>query len=124
MRTSEAPLTTPGAEINPGTPLTYPTTRTTLTMESTGATSSTAARALRMQTCAISFACSGVTAPPTLPINGIFPSTSGSWPAVNTKLPVRTAGTYAATGSAATGRVRLSSASFARTSIYATVLFM
>ena len=40
----------------------------------------------------------------------------GSWPAVKTILPVRTAGTYAAKGLDETGSTKPFSASFARTS--------
>ena len=49
------------------------------------------------------------------PVLAIAPSTIGSCPAVKTMLPVRTAGTYAATGRAATGSDLPSDSSFAFT---------
>ena len=82
-----------------------------------GATNSTAASALRAQIFASSYASSTVTSAPTFPSLAIFPSTIGNWPAVNTKFPVRVAGTYAAIGFDVTGRVSPFSASFARTSV-------
>ena len=75
---------------------------------------------------ASSYASSTVTSAPTLPVFAIAPSTIGNCPAVKTIFPVRTAGTYAASGLVATGRVKPFSVSFARTStdIYFTSRFM
>ena len=52
--------------------------RTTFTIESTGATSSTAESALRAQIFASSYASSTVTSAPTFPVFAIAPSTIGS----------------------------------------------
>ena len=72
----------------------------------------TAAIALSAHCCAHATASSWVTSPPTLPVVISSPARIGSWPEVKTWLPVRTAGTYAATGLATSGTVSPSSASF------------
>ena len=99
--------------------------RTTFTIESTGATNSTAANAFSAQISAKCFASSIETSAPTFPVCAISPLTKGNCPAVKTKLPVLVAGVYAAKGFAATGRVKPFSANLARTSaIYLTSRFM
>src|SRR6185312_3127419 len=90
---SDAPLTTPGCPVNPGADATNPTTLTTRATSSTPTTESTAASALSAQTRANLLPCSGLTSPPTFPLPTSSPSTVGSWPAVYTRLPLRTAGT-------------------------------
>ena len=84
---------TPGWPVKPGALATKPTTFTTRTTLSSPTRASTAASALSAQARASSLACSGVTGPPTRPVCAITPPTIGSWPAVNTRSPVRTAGT-------------------------------
>ena len=87
-------MTTPGWPVKSGPEATKPTTFTTrITRARSPTTDCTAARAFSAQRAASSFACSGETSAPTLPVSGTLPSTVGSWPEVYTYAPVRTAGT-------------------------------
>src|SRR5690606_2719838 len=90
---SLAPLMTPGWPVKSGAEATKPTTFTTrATRSRSPATDLTAARAFSAHVRARSFASSGVTSPPTLPVIGSLPSTMGSWPDVKTYRPDTTAG--------------------------------
>ena len=69
--------------MNDGSAATNPTTLTTRTTSSRSpSTDFTAASAFSAQIRASSYACSGVTSAPTLPVAGSTPSTIGSWPEV------------------------------------------
>ena len=58
-------------------------------------------------------ATAGLTCAPTFPVISSLPSAMGSWPAVYTYWPVRTAGTYAASGAGTDGSSSPSAASLA-----------
>src|SRR5699024_1321790 len=90
---SEAPLITDGCAVNPSAEDTNPSTLTIRSIESTPTKSCTAAMAFSAAVRAYRFASSRLTSPPTLPVAGSEPATSGSCPEVNTWVPLRTAGT-------------------------------
>src|SRR5690606_8492885 len=90
--TSEAPLMTFGCSTKPGADATNPTTFTTPATASMPTSASTAASAFSAQIRARPAASSVLISAPTLPSAAGLPSTSGTWPAVNTSEPERRAG--------------------------------
>ena len=87
-------MATPGWPVKSGVEATNATTLTIrLTFDSSPISARTAASALSAHCRAHSTASSAVTSPPTLPVVISWPSRIGSWPEVNTWLPLRTAGT-------------------------------
>ena len=101
---SDAPLATPGWPVKSGVEATKTTSFTIRRTWSSGTSALIAARALRAHCCAHSFGLlRGHRAADLAGRRAARPQRSGSWPAVKTWLPLRTAGTYAATGLATSG---------------------
>src|SRR2546421_1093566 len=108
---SDAPLSTAGCAVNPDAEATNPTIFTTLVTASRPTRSSTAASALSTQIRASSRPRAVSISTPSLPVAATAPSTSGSWPAVKTSEPQRTAGTYTPAGEGTGGNTSPSSVS-------------